>query len=102
MKIVVFAVLLMSLVTSAAAGDINPAAFTKTGHVMSSRSSGRYLDRGTQVLIGNLVYDSQDTCKEAFVGSDYPALVDGNHFKLLVGAKVCSYKIRSVTEVAAP
>jgi hypothetical protein len=72
----------------------------KTAHVVAVQTPRRYLDRGTQMLIGNLMYDSRDTCKEVEVGSDYPASVVGDKIEILAGKKICKFKIRGVTEVA--
>lgn len=87
-------VLALVLVTTFAWAD-----YTKTAHIAATQNPRRYLDRGTQLIIDNLVYDSRDTCKEAAVGSDYPASVEGDHVKVLIGQKVCNYKVRGVTEV---
>lgn len=49
----------------------------------------------------NKTYSANDACKAAKVGSDYPVRTQKEKLELLVGDKVCKYKITTVRNAGA-
>lgn len=110
---------LLVLSASAALAKQNPADFNLSAHVISAQfnhipsggySSGKTVDLpsetsgywSTEIRVGNKVYSANDACKAAKVGSDYPAKIEKDKLELLVGEKVCKYKITSTRDAGAP
>jgi hypothetical protein len=69
---------------------LNSAVFTHT-----TAPSNTYV---SELQIGNIVYIADDVCKAAVVGQDYPAQLEGKRINLLVGKKVCGYRIVGIKE----
>ena len=107
------------LLISVAAGwakskDTNPADYPDRAHIISAvrhhaRTSsydptsarwsyGASNSRTTEIQIGNLVYITDGVCKQAEVGSDYPARLQRKKIDLLAGGKVCHYRIEGARE----
>ena len=53
----------------------------------------------TELQIGTTIYIADDICKAAVVGSDYPAKLEKNRIRLLVGTKVCKYRVVGTRDV---
>jgi hypothetical protein len=82
--------------------NINPADYPMVAHVVSAvftHTTAPSNVRTTELRVGNLIYVASSICKDAVVGSDFPARIDGKKIKLLIGnAKVCSYRINGTKE----
>jgi hypothetical protein len=110
---------LMLLASSALAGDKpNPADYPEKAHVMSAElhhashgtsaynaatgqwtyGSGASNSAETELRIRNLIYTASNICKAAVVGQDYPARLEKNKIQMLVGDKVCKYRVSGVRE----
>jgi hypothetical protein len=105
MKFVAIALL---LVTAAWAKDVNPADFPLKGHLRSTLShrtprakspTGRAINvHVTEIQIDDKVYLAEQTCDAAVVGQDYPARLHKEQLELLVGNKVCKYRVTGITD----
>lgn len=96
--IVLVAVVALPLV---AKDDLDPARYQQTGHVISAEfihTTAPSNRRVTEIRIGALIYVADSICKGANVGSDYPAQVDQKYIRLLVGKKVCKYRVTGTRE----
>jgi hypothetical protein len=97
-----FALSLLVVIPAWAEKDLNPADYQLTAHVNSAiftHTTAPSNSRVTEVQIGNLIYVANEICKEAAVGSSYPARVEGRRIFLLVdGSKVCRFRIDGTKE----
>jgi hypothetical protein len=97
--------LVLALVAIAAAGDKpNPSDFPDQAHVVSAvftHTTAPSNVRTTEIQIGSKIFVADSICKAATVGSDYPARREGSRIKLLVGQKVCKYRVVGEREAAA-
>jgi hypothetical protein len=93
----IFALTLLFASSAWATKDLNPADYPITAHVNSAiftHTTAPSNSRVTELRIGNLIYVSDTICKEAKVGTDYPARINGRWLYLLAGARnVCRYGI---------
>jgi len=124
MKRVVHTTLAFLTLTLAVGAKDKPV-FSLTAHVLSSgRSSahirasvdttqvnGRSTTALTEMRVGTLIYSSEQVCKHAIVGHDYPAELEhgaegasrflkgsADRLTLQIGDKVCKYRVSAVRE----
>ena len=97
------------LLTAAWAKDVNPADFPLKGHLRSTLShrtprakspTGRAINSHvTEIQIEDKIYLTEQACASAVVGEDYPARLRKDQLELLVGNKVCKYRVSGITDV---
>lgn len=81
---------------------LNPTDYPAKAHVNSAiftHTTAPSNSRVTELQIGNLVYVSNRICREAHVGTTYPARVEGRWIYLLVDPqKECKYRVDGTKE----
>jgi len=102
MKTLLCSISLMLVGIAGAAPDKNPSDYPLAAHLVSAvftHTTAPSNKRTTEMRIGNLIYVTDDICKWAEVGKDYPARLDGKKIHLLIGQeKVCSYRVVGTRE----
>lgn len=97
-----FAWVLLFLFTAAWA-KTNPDDYPLTAHVNSAvfthtTETNSYV---TEVSIADKIYVLDRICKAAKPGEDYPAQLDNRKLHLLVGDKVCRYRVNGIKDAQA-
>ncbi|HWG19808.1 MAG TPA: hypothetical protein VG225_04695 [Terracidiphilus sp.] len=103
MRLAPLIVVVVFVVGSAVAEkDTNPANYPLVAHVESAvftHTTAPSNVRTTELRVGKLIYVASSICKEAVVGSDFPARIEGKKIMLLIGdGKVCGYRIVGTKE----